>query len=317
MDKDSFWQEVIAMAKRHKQNSHTVEQLPEEQMAQLESNVYAHIDHLFSESEVTPTATNANVTTESHSQHRGSPKQSNSLWAWLFQESRKPVLVLSMLALFSVGVLGYLFSDSRISEPRFDIPQSVVAADVHRYILIPQQGSRALAGTLLSERRRAFLTGVTQADLDLIGDIKSLEARQIALWYHNTTTNTQAVDAVNAMKTVQSSVARYSGNDQTNFWFKHGYAVEMVHLAAKQSMDNLNASALIDALQFYRVHASMPVPDKTEPDNPELNSSNADIARQYINNHQKLVLATPAELPAPEQVQEIVDITHDMKVLIQ
>lgn len=305
------------MAKRHKQNSHAVEHLPEEQMTQLESNVYAHIDHLFHESEVMPATASLDVVAREDAQYQSLPKQGNSLWAWLFQASHKPALGLSMLVLFSVGVLGYLFLDGRRLEPRFDIPQSVVAADVHRHILIPQQGSQAFAGTLPSERRRAFLAGVAQADLDLIEDIESPAARQIALWYHLTTTNTQANDAVNALKTVQSSVARYSGNEQTNLWFKHGYAVEMVHLAAKQSMVNLNASALIDALQFYRVHALMPVAGKTEPNNPEFNSRSADIASQYIRNHQKLILATPAQSPEPEQVQEIVDITHDMKVLIQ
>jgi len=58
-------------------------------------------------------------------------------------------------------------------------------------------------------------------------------------------------------------------------------------------------------------------PDITEPINPELNSGRADIARQYIHNHEKLVAASPAQLSTPEQLQEIVDMTHDMKVLIQ
>ena len=47
MDRDSFWQEVITMAKRQRPNP--VEELPKEQMAQLESNVYDHIETLFSD----------------------------------------------------------------------------------------------------------------------------------------------------------------------------------------------------------------------------------------------------------------------------
>jgi len=112
-------------------------------------------------------------------------------------------------------------------------------------------------------------------------------------------------------------VARYSDDKQTRFWLKQGYMVEVVHLAAKRSMRDLNASALIDALQFYRVQASLPEPGNTEPDNPDLRGTSADVAIQFIRNHEKLLVAAPAQSPTPEQVQEIVDMTHEMKVLIQ
>jgi len=51
MDKDSFWKEVTDIARHHKQRSHPVEQLPKEQMEQLESTVFEHIDQLFSDSD--------------------------------------------------------------------------------------------------------------------------------------------------------------------------------------------------------------------------------------------------------------------------
>jgi len=317
MDKDSFWQEITDIAKHHKQRSHPVEQLPEEQMEQLESNVYAHIDQLFSDSKVAPETVNSDVITTADLTRNSSLKQANSLWTRLFQFRPAPVFVMAMIALCSVGVLSYLFSDNRLSEPLLDIPASVVAANVDRYIQIPQESSRALAETLPSERRRAFLTGVTQAGLDLIGDTKNPSAHQMALWYHHTTTNASSDDALDALKTVQLSVARYSANEQTNLWLKQGYAVELVHLAARRSMVDLNANALKDALQFYSIHALMPEPGKTEPTNPELKSSHADVAKQYIYNHEKLIDAAPAHLATPEQLQEIVDMTHDMKVLVQ
>ncbi len=322
MDKDGFWQAVVDETRHHKQRSHPVEQLPKEKMEQLESNVYAHIDQLFSDSEMTdsevmPATVESEVSTTANSQHKHLPEQSSSLWARLFKISQTPFFVMAMIALLSVGVLAYLFSGNRVSEPLFDIPESVVVADVDRYIPVPQQNSRALTGTLPSMRRSAFLAGVTQADLDLIDDIETPAAHQIALWYHETITGTPTVNARSALETVRSNVARYVANKQSRFWLKHGYAVEMVHLAAKHSMSDLNVSALEDALVFYRAHTLVSDSDQTEPTNPELKIGNADIARQYILNHEKLEATTLTNEPTPEQLQEIIDITHDMKVLIQ
>lgn len=327
MDRDGFWQEITDLAKHHKQRSQPVEQLPVVQMEQLESNVYEHIDQLFSgsevtDSEITPATAELDVTTTVDTPNQSPLEQRDSIWSsllWsrLFQGSRTPVYAMAMIALFSVGVLAYLLSGNRQSEPLFDIPESVVAADVDRYIQIPQGSSRAFSGALLSERRSAFLAGVAQADLDLIGNGEQPAAHQVALWHHQTTTNTAAVDALDALKRVQSSVARYSAIEQTGFWLKRGYAVEVVHLAAKRSMVDLNTSTLIDALQFYKMQAMMPEPGNTESNNVELKSVSADVAKQYIQNHEKLMVATPAQLPTPEQLQEIVDMTHDMKVLIQ
>jgi len=322
MDKDSFWQEITDMAKQHKQRSHSVEQLPEEQMQQLESNVYAHIDQLFSDSKImdidaTSDAAKLDVITTADLPQKGSSEQRNSLWTRLFKVSHTPFFAMATVVLLSVGVLAYLLSDNRVSESLYGIPASVVAADVDSYIQTPQDSSRAFSGTLPSQRRSAFLAGVVQADLDLIGDSEKPAAHQAALWYHQATTSTPAVDVPSALKTLRSSVTRYSADEQTSFWLKQGYAVEVVHLAAKRAMADLNANPLKDALQFYREHALMPEPENTEPKTSELKNTGDDIARQYIHNHEKLLLAAPAELPAPEQVQEIVDLTHDMKVLIQ
>jgi len=316
MDRDSFWQEIVNLVKHHKRRSYPVEPLPEEKMEQLETNVYTHIDQLFSSSEVTSATAQSDITTAGP-QHKSSYKQENSLIARLFQHRHAPVFAMAMFALFSVGVLAFLLSNNRISEPLFDMPESIVAADMDRYIQIPQENLRALAKTVPSERRSAFLAGVAQADLDLIGDIENPAAHQIALWYHQTTTNTTVVDAVNALKTVESSVARYAANEQSGLWLKHGYAVEVVHLAAKRSLVDLNTGVLVDALRFYSDQALTPVPSKTDPENPELKSSSVDVVRQYIHNHEKLLIAIPTNSPTPGQVQEIIDMTHSMKVLIQ
>ncbi len=317
MDKDNFWQEIVDLAKHHKQRSKPVEQLPDEKMDQLESNVYTHIDQLFSDSEVLSATANSDLATTADTQPKRSLKQSSLLWLQRFKASITPVFAIAMIALLSVGVLAYLLSNNRLSEPLFDIPESVAAADLQRYIQIPQESSRALAETLPSKRRSAFLAGVTQADLDLIGNIEQPAAHQIARWYHHTTTNTAAADALDALKTVQSSVSRFSADEQTGFWLKQGYAVEMVNLAARRSMVDLNAGVLIDALHFYRTQVSMRAQGSNESTSLELKSSSSDVARQYIQNHEKLVAATPATLSTPEQLQEIADMTHDMKVLIQ
>jgi len=314
MNKDSHRQELIHVVKLHKQSLRSVEKLPEEQMAQLESSVYKHIDQLFSKSKVMPATIKNDVIAKEYSRKKGLTKKRNSLMAWLFPARYVQVLV---MVLFSAGAVTYLLSNNRTSEMLFDIPESVVAADVDRYIQIPQQNLRALAGASVSDRRSAFLAGVTQADLDLIADTESATTQQMALWYHHIATDIPAVDVPDALKTVQSSVIRFSADEQTSLWLKYGYAVEVVHLAAKRSMVDLNTSALADALQFYSTQALSSEHDKAESNISDLSISLADISRQYLLNHENLIAAHRDQLITPEQVQQIVDMTDNMKILIQ
>jgi len=316
MDRGSYQQELIDVVRLHKQSLRPVENLPEEQMAQLESSVYEHIDQQFSGSKVSPATVKPDVIATGYSQKKGSTKKRNSPMGWLFPARYVQVLA---MALISAVVVSYLLSINRASEMLFDIPASVVAADVDRYIEIPQQNLRALTGTSVSDRRGAFLAGVTQANLDLIDDTESATTQQMALWYHHIASNVPTVDVLEALKTVHSSVYRFSANEQTSLWLKIGYAIEVVHLAAKRSMVDLNTSVLADALQFYSIQASMLMPehDKVETNISSLRISLDDINRQYILNHERLIVAHRDHLITPAQVQQIVDMTDNMKILLQ
>ena len=47
MDRNNFWREVIEIVKHHKRSPDPLEHLSEQRMAQLESNIFAHIEQQF------------------------------------------------------------------------------------------------------------------------------------------------------------------------------------------------------------------------------------------------------------------------------
>jgi len=300
MDRNTFQREIIDLVKQHNKKSEGTHQLPEKNMQQLESNVYAHIDQLFSESTETTTTT----------ENKKAPERVDLLtkaknwWSQLIPDSLTgaPAFALAAIAFLTVGTLTYQFSNQQ--RPLFDIPESLTTADLGRHIALPQAGSRALVATELSDRRSAFLAGVTRADLDIIANNNSTTADELAILYHQTTQRTAAVDANEALGTVQSSVDRFKSNEKTSFWLQQGYAVEVVHLAALRSMVDMNTNILKDALQFYTSQTTV-------------QSLDDGVDEQYIESYRKLAGYASTDLTTPAQVQEVIDTTHSMMVVVQ
>lgn len=303
MDRNTFQREIIDLVKQHNKGREGVEQLPEKNMQQLESDVYAHIDQLFSESAATDTSSTTENKTSKQSDILTKTK---SWWAWLIPDAptRAPAFALAAIAFLTVGTLTYQLTNQQQLQPLLDLPDSLTTADLGRYIEQPQEGSRALVATELSDRRSAFMAGVTQADLDILKRTDTTTADKIAIRYHQTTQKTAAIDAAEAIGTLQSSVERFKSRENTNFWLHQGYAVELVHLAARRSMADMNTDILKDALQFYT--------SQTSPQSLE-----EDVAKQYIESYRNLADLASTELTTPAQVQEAIDTTRNMKVVIQ
>jgi len=304
MDKDSFHSEIIKTVKQNNLSQKPVEQLSKQKMAQLDSNVYAHIDQVFSDSADTQAAANANnakATDRNQQSLLGSIKSQLSDW---FSNMGVQPVAFAAITLCAVGAMTFFLTDKQTTGPYFDIPESVAAAELDKYIEVPTAQSRALAPSSPSDRRSAFLAGITQADLDIIGDADNPIAQQLAIQYQEITTNEKAVDATEALNSVHSSAELYTNNEETNSWFKQGYAVEIVHLTALRSMSDMNTDLLQDALEFYR-------DQDTKPD-----LQDTGVAKQYIQNHE-LLLNNKNPLSTPEEVQQIITTTQNMKLLIQ
>jgi len=305
MDRNSFWREVIEIIKHPRHTPDPVENLSEKRMAQLESNIFAHIEQQFSDDTVVAAKPDNSVAPE--------PRKYSLLERvkTLLQIpdglTGSPVLAITMFALLSAGALTFILSNNRMADSHFKIPSSVASANLEQFIEIPQNGTKALASTPPSDRRSAFLTGVALADLNLIGDNEKESAQEIAIWFQQTTNSTPAVNAESAVETVQSQAAHFSSDEKSSLWFKHGYSVEIVQLAAKSSLADMNTSVLADALAFYKNHSTHPIPK----------SHTVDLAKQYIQNHEQLINTASTELSTPNQIQEIVKITDNMKVLLQ
>ena len=293
------------MAKRQRPNP--VEELPKEQMAQLESNVYDHIETLFSEE--TSNQTNPDNTTTTDTSHEKPKRRLSDLLSEWFATSwiRPASIAFAAIAFVAVGAITLQLTKHSATESFFDIPESLAAADLERHIEVPQQNSRALAAEPSSERRNAFLAGVISADLDLTKDTQSSITDDLLIWYQRTTNNDQTADSSEAIKSVQSSITHYSSNEQTSGWLSEGYAVELVHLAAKRTMTDMDFSVLQSALGFYR----------NQTKKPWTQDSSSDLAKQYIQNHDLLINTDSNNISTPEQVQEIITSTNNMKILVQ
>jgi len=306
MDKNSFWQEVIEMVKHHRPKPQAIEKLPKEQMVQLESNVYNHIDTLFSE-DASDTAISKDASAVNNRPSQPSRSIKTLLSDFFANSWAQPAaLAFAAIAFVSVGALTLNMIKHSNTKSFFNVPDVVAAANVDNHIEIPQQQSRALIATSASDQSRAFLAGVTGAGLDLLADTESSTAQELANWYQQISTNDQATDTSTTIKSVRSSIEQYSSDEYTSSWFEQGYAVEVVNLAAKRSMTDLDMSILQSALGFYHEHATQPWLD-----------NNTNVAEQYIQNHEYLLNSDASQLSTPEQVQEIITYTQNMKLLIQ
>ena len=306
MDSNSFWKEVIAIARLNKPDPQPVEQLSERRMAEIESSVFAHIEKQFPDDTVATVESGKATSVEPVG--NGLLAQIKKLFQRPFTDglTGAPALSFAMFALLCAGALTIMLTYNRQVDSYLDIPQSVTTAGLDQYIESPQNGTRALTAAQPSIRRSAFLTGITRADLDIAGESESEIAREIAIHFHQTTNNTAADSPEIALETVQAQVARFSSDENAGLWLKQGYAVEVTHLAAKRSLTDMNTGVLTDALAFFKKQAM------------HFSAENhVDLAPQYVKNHELLINAAATDITTPEQIQEIVTITHNMKVLIQ
>ena len=195
---------------------------------------------------------------------------------WLVFKPR----ALTAAALLVLVVIATQIIKPNHSEFLLDLPASVAHHHYDAYIDTQAQVSQSLIATDPTPRRQAFITGVIRADLDLSKDFTGIQ-----------------------LERVNSRITDIANDDSTRHWVARGYAVEVLHLAARRSMQDLDVGLLGDALDFYREQTALDDAD--------------DANSRFTENHQWLIQTDRMDLQTPADVQQIIELTHQMKVLVQ
>ena len=298
-DKNSHWDEIVKLVKENQQSS-PIETLDTERMTQMQSKVFAQIDHQFD-------ATNdgredSGIETKIHSGNRLRSKESTlrNWWQSIFDLPKLPAMAFVALSIITAGLL--LNVNRNITEPYFNVPSSLTNAKLDSYIEAANIGSRALASSSTS-RRIAFVAGTIQADLDISNPPDNTVVSNLATYFPDL-----ADDPVDATKIIQAfdyEVKDITANSALSLWFKEGYFVEMIHLAAKHALATFEVEPLQDALQNFNDQVDL----KTAI------TSASDVNKSYMENRQQLIEQTGRQLGEPKHFQQIVDLTGAMQVI--
>jgi len=228
------------------QQQNAVERLSDERMQTLEDSVYAHIDRLF-----------PNEVTEEHTVSKRESRINE--WLSIMWKPR----TLAAAALLTVVFVALLISKPHPSDFLLELPASVAQHHYDAYIDTQAPVSRALIATNPTPRRQAFIAGVIRADLDLSADFTEA-------WREH----------------INSRITDYAQNDDTRYWLEQGYAVEVLYLAARRSMPDLDVRLVGDALDFYRQESA------------RSQVFNDDVNVRFIENHQRLINTADLQTPA-------------------
>ena len=309
MDKESFEQTIVEMVRESRQTPEHVTQLPEKNMQQLEANVYTHINNLFANDHQTPVSDEpSNIRRPgiftTFKKHLGEIFEK-----WTIQ---KTAIAFASISIMSVGAITYQLTNTPVTnnpdyERFLSIPDSVAAAGIDEYINLPTDSSRSMVTTEPSERRLVFLTGVTRAGIDVIGNPSSRETKELATAYQVFISGNPSTNSDNDLDGLNKNVLQFAENSKTNEWLTHGYAVEIVHLAAKRSLVDMETNILTDALNYYQ---------KVTGDFTEIDQG-SDVTPQFKQNHLFLFDAVLEKPVTPNQIQSFIDKTQQMKIVIR
>ena len=300
MDNDTFKREILKIVKAHKrENEEPSEPLSDAQMKNMRNNVHAHIETLFPHDS---TSTQSVVSPARTVQKNTFGKFGDYLSRVFSFEPMLPLsTALATVAVLTAGVLTYQLTTSS-SNLLLPVPNSITAKNYTKNINQNFTGSRAIVPQIVSKRRQAFVTGVTRADLDLIGDPES--PASIALLNNHTITGSGERGV--SIESFDATVERFRKTEKTNVWLMAGYAIEVVHLAAQDSLESLDSSTLLDALTFYRTQTDELT--KSLFDDTELSA--------FAASH-TFLLTSGSEFDEPDSIQVIIDKTRQMKVILR
>ena len=233
------WDEIVQIVQTAKSNNQTP--LDSRRDAELRSGVYSHIDTMYP---------NASAMEASPTPDRLKESIGNRLLEHLqgiFRSSRVPAMALTVVAIISVGLL--LNSTNNQSAPYFELPESLNGQNLLAQIDPEINGSRALIGSS-TERQKAFKLGALQADIDIAKGENTLVTDNIVLALPGLFEESENPSAADVVKAFRSEVAETTSTSDSALWFKEGYHVELIELAAKGTLSSFKIEPLQDAIQL-------------------------------------------------------------------
>lgn len=281
MDKRTFEKEIVRLVKDHRRQFSP--SLPsDEQRRELQSNVYTYIDSLY------PTES-GNSTSLTLNRRPGKLDKIKDYVKNIFNFDgiARSVVAFAAVSSIAFGVLTLQFTGKSPS-PLFNLPDSIAAEIPYNGNLSGLDSAKSFIDSQDTSRRMAFVTGIARAEYDLGG--------------HTNHENAQ---------TINSNVNQFSANEFTNLWLFNGYAVEVVHLAALRAIEDIDLTIIESALKFYRETSSLPT-EELSTDDPALDQ----IPSLFLQHHQFLMSVDTSAF-APSDIQNVIDISEQMKVVLR
>lgn len=289
-----FKKQILGMVKQKQADQLQENHLSQDKMNRVEDNVYAHIDSLFpaSPQEASHTVKTKTVFSRikdfiSDLHHRG---------------NYQTVAALAAIPVLIAGVIAYQ-SNNLNNSVYPTIPDSLKSHGLAQFIEIPAPDSRAIADLSITDRRRAFITGIAKADLDTTNDPESEIAKLVNTQFGKIINSNADNSSVNL---IDDSFKQAFTQDDTRAWAIQGYALEIVHLSASMALENIDASVVNEALKYYQETSGK----------LEITEDNS-IPVQFSDNHDYLVAAAKAKQDTPDKIQILIDKTQQMKLIIR
>lgn len=293
MSDNEFRSEVVTMLEEHIK-VHNPGELSAERRKSLDDAVHAHIDTLF--------APDVEDSKQTDSSGYSKIRQWLSDFITGSTPDYRPKVAFAVVAVVSITtmtVLSMMKRNSTVNLPEF--PQSLAAAGLDRYVQPLTNGVKSMVSTTITPRRLAFLTGVSKAGIDAVGDIKNPKAIDVATSYASYTGQT-----TEPLEWLKENVKKYEADAMLNQWLIHGYTIEVVSLAANRSMQDIDASYVQHALSFYQKET--PVLDAVSLDG---------VPEQVLQNHEYLMSVNIPIIETPSDIEIILDRSFQIKVLVQ
>ena len=281
MDKRTFEKEIVRLVKDHRRQFSP--SLPsDEQRRELQSNVYTYIDSLY------PTES-GNSTSLTLNRRPGKLDKIKDYVKNIFNFDgiARSFVAFAAVSSIAFGVLTLQFTGKSPS-PLFNLPDSIAAEIPYNGNLSGLDSAKSFIDSQDTSRRMAFVTGIARAEYDLGG--------------HTNHENAQ---------TINSNVNQFSANEFTDLWLFNGYAVEVVHLAALRAIEDIDLTVIESALKFYRETSSLPT-EELSTDDPALDQ----IPSLFLQHHQFLMSVDTSAF-APSDIQNVIDISEQMKVVLR
>jgi len=296
MDSKTFKSEILQIVKDNKVTSPG---LSDERMKQLDRNVFAHIETLFPADDGTQ---NTQTPTTETPPEKGPLTKIKDLFGNLFSIGPLQLAgtAIAAISLLAVGLITYQLTDR--DSTLLKLPDSLTNAGLANHVEYTIHTSqRAAVADAPSETRIAFMTGVSQAALDVAED----KTDDVVRHYHQIITGDDSGNTDTAARLLSKNVDRLRNSEPGRAWMIEGYAVELVKLAATRSMTDIDTAVLADAIDFYREKSMLPTDVSTV------------IPEQYLEDRRVLIETTKSSLTTPSQIQTIIDSSKQMILIIR